>query len=117
IEIDGFAHDSARAAKADGARSHFLRSQGVATLRVPARIVLGELGAAAARIVGVCHQRPTRSSPARAGAPPTSSGPEGQVRLSAISMAGKLACAPPPSFGWSPSPDGGGISSPPLAAR
>lgn len=71
IEIDGFAHDSARAAKGDGARSHFLRLQGVATLRVPARIVLGELEAAVARIVEVCQQRLTRSSPARGGGPPT----------------------------------------------
>ena len=71
IEVDGFAHDSARAAKADGARSHFLRSQGVATLRVPARIVLGELEAAVVRIVEVCQQRLAKSSPARGGGPPT----------------------------------------------
>ncbi|WP_245647558.1 endonuclease domain-containing protein [Novosphingobium lentum] len=57
IEVDGFAHDSIRAAKSDAARSHFLRSQGVATLRVPAKIVLENLEAAVARIVEVCGQR------------------------------------------------------------
>lgn len=57
IEVDGFAHDSIRAAQADAARSQFLRSQGVATLRVPARIVLNEVDVAVARIVEVCGQR------------------------------------------------------------
>lgn len=70
IEIDGFAHDSERAAKADAARSHFLRSQGVATLRVPARAVLENLEDAVARIAEVCRQRVERSSPARGGGPP-----------------------------------------------
>jgi len=77
VEVDGFAHDSIRAAKADAARSHYLRSQGVATLRVPARIVLGELDAAVARITEVCRQRATRSSPARGGGPPPKAGVEG----------------------------------------
>jgi very-short-patch-repair endonuclease len=60
IEVDGFAHDSIRAAQADAARSHFLHSQGVATLRVPARIVLNEMDVAVARIVEVCGQRIAR---------------------------------------------------------
>jgi very-short-patch-repair endonuclease len=60
IEVDGLVHDSAPAAKADAARSHFLRSQGVATLRVPARVVLEDMGLAVARIVEVCEARVTR---------------------------------------------------------
>ena len=62
IEVDGLAHDSIRAAKADAARSHFLRSQHVATLRVPASAVLQELQAVVARIVEVCAQRAERMS-------------------------------------------------------
>jgi very-short-patch-repair endonuclease len=69
IEVDGFAHDSIRAAKADAARSHYLRSQGVATLRVPAKAVLENLEGALTRIVEVCRER--RSSPKRGGGPPT----------------------------------------------
>ena len=71
IEVDGFAHDGAPAVKADGARSDYLRSQGVATLRVPARIVLDDLEAAVGRIVQVCQQRLRKSSPTRGGGPPT----------------------------------------------
>jgi very-short-patch-repair endonuclease len=57
IEIDGWAHDSERAAKADAARSHFLRSQGVATTRVPAQAVLDDPAAAALRIAQICEER------------------------------------------------------------
>ncbi|OJW68011.1 MAG: hypothetical protein BGO57_11625 [Sphingomonadales bacterium 63-6] len=57
IEVDGFAHAGMRAAKADAARSHFLRSQGVATLRVPAKAVLDDIGAAMMRVVEVCCDR------------------------------------------------------------
>jgi very-short-patch-repair endonuclease len=57
IEVDGMAHDTIRAAEADAARSHFLRSQHVATLRVPARAVLDDLPLAVARIVEVCTER------------------------------------------------------------
>ncbi len=57
IEVDGMAHDSADAAKRDQSRSGFLRSQGVATLRVPARVILEDVGIAVARIVEVCRGR------------------------------------------------------------
>ena len=70
IEVDGFAHESENAARADAARSHFLRSQGVATLRVPARAVLENMEGAVARIVEVCRDRVIKSSPARGGGPP-----------------------------------------------
>ncbi|MET0179118.1 MAG: DUF559 domain-containing protein [Novosphingobium sp.] len=57
IEVDGFTHDCAGVVAKDEARSHFLRSQGVATLRVPAKAVLTDLKAAVARIVVVCEER------------------------------------------------------------
>ena len=65
-EVDGFAHDSARAAEGDAVRSAFLRSQQVATLRVPARVILNDLEAAVARVVEVCGTRVGQSK----GAPP-----------------------------------------------
>ncbi|EIZ80402.1 hypothetical protein WSK_0960 [Novosphingobium sp. Rr 2-17] len=46
-----------RAAQADAARSHFLRSQGVATLRVPAKVILEDVNVAVMRIVEVCGLR------------------------------------------------------------
>ncbi len=57
IEVDGWSHDGHIAAKADAARGHFLRSQGVATLRVPVSAVLGNLEGAVLRIVEVCEDR------------------------------------------------------------
>ena len=57
IEVDGFAHDNAVEAKRDALLSEFLKSQQVATLRVPAKVVLEEIEVAVARIVEVCKQR------------------------------------------------------------
>ena len=65
IEVDGFAHDSMRAADRDAARSHFLRSQGVATLRVPAKVVLENVNVAIVRIVEVCRERLQRKQEVR----------------------------------------------------
>jgi very-short-patch-repair endonuclease len=62
IEVDGFAHDNADAAKRDARRSEFLRSQHVATLRIPAKVVLEDLEVAIVRIVEVCRQRAERFS-------------------------------------------------------
>ena len=62
IEVDGFAHDSERAAARDARRSAQLRSQGVSTLRVPARAVLEDIEAAVNRIVEVCQAREDRRS-------------------------------------------------------
>ena len=62
IEVDGFAHDNANAAMLDESRSEFLRSQHIATLRVPAKVVLEELEVAVVRIVEVCRQRAERLS-------------------------------------------------------
>lgn len=60
IEVDGRAHDSAPAARSDLRRAEFLRSQRVATLRVPASVVLNEVEVAVVRIVEVCRQRAER---------------------------------------------------------
>jgi len=57
IEVDGFSHELAAVARKDAARSAFLRSQGVATLRVPAKAILGDKALAIARIVEVCRSR------------------------------------------------------------
>ena len=57
IEIDGAAHDSIKAAQSDAARTHFLKSQHIAMLRVPATVVLNDLEAAVTRIVEVCGER------------------------------------------------------------
>src|SRR5690606_25771547 len=57
IEVDGRAHDGHRAAAADARRGEFLKSQHVATLRVPASEVLGNLEAVVVRIVEVCGER------------------------------------------------------------
>lgn len=60
IEVDGSVHDGFRAAEADARRSHFLRSQGVATVRVPASAVLDDPGAAAIRLAEICQERGAR---------------------------------------------------------
>ncbi len=74
IEVDGWAHDNFEVIKRDAARSHFLRSQGVATLRVPAAVVLEDVGLAVARIVEVCLSRVPLHHPADG--PPPRSGEE-----------------------------------------
>jgi very-short-patch-repair endonuclease len=60
IEVDGVSHDGIEAAKRDARRSAFLKSQHVATLRVPATVVLEEMEVAVGRIVEVCHERADR---------------------------------------------------------
>ena len=57
IEIDGWAHDSARAVAADKERSRYLRTQGIATTRIPATRVLQELPATVTRLVEICRSR------------------------------------------------------------
>jgi very-short-patch-repair endonuclease len=66
IEVDGHSHDGHVAAKADAVRGHFLRSQGVATLRVPVSAVLGNLEGAMLRIVDVCEDRVKKLTERRA---------------------------------------------------
>ncbi len=57
IEVDGWGHDSPDVRKKDQTRSAFLRSQGITTLRVPAKVILEDVNLAAVRIVEVCNQR------------------------------------------------------------
>ncbi len=57
IEVDGFGHNNAPAVARDARRSGFLRSQGVATLRVPAKVVMADIATVVARIVEVCEGR------------------------------------------------------------
>ncbi len=57
IEADGMAHDGAGAAARDARRTEFLRSLHVATLRVPAKILLDDVAAAVERIIVVCRER------------------------------------------------------------
>jgi very-short-patch-repair endonuclease len=57
VEIDGWVHDSKKTRAQDGARSHFLRGQGIATTRVPAKLVLEDLDAVVSRIVMICNER------------------------------------------------------------
>jgi very-short-patch-repair endonuclease len=57
IEVNGRAHDGVTAAKADARRSHFLRSQGVATTRIPATAILEDIEAVVSRIIEICHGR------------------------------------------------------------
>ncbi|WP_428028128.1 endonuclease domain-containing protein [Altererythrobacter sp.] len=59
LEIDGFAHDSAPAVKRDRRRSAWLRSQGIATTRIPARMVLNDVEAVVVRISELCTERVT----------------------------------------------------------
>ncbi|WP_330704553.1 endonuclease domain-containing protein [Novosphingobium resinovorum] len=62
IEIDGFAHNTGQVVERDRRRSHFLRSQGVATLRIPARVVLDDMAFVVSRIVEVCEGRARQGS-------------------------------------------------------
>ena len=57
IEVDGWGHDNIRSAEADAARSRHLRSQGVATTRIPAKAILVDVGACVDRVVEICDQR------------------------------------------------------------
>ncbi len=57
IEVDGQAHDNADRSAADARRSHFLRSQGVSTTRVPAKSILNNMEAVVIRIVQICEER------------------------------------------------------------
>ena len=57
VEVDGAAHEGDAATKRDSRRSDFLRSQHVATLRIPAGSVLVEMESVVTRIREVCAVR------------------------------------------------------------
>lgn len=60
IEVGGRAHDSASVVAKDEARSRFLRQQGIATTRIPAQLVLEDIGAVVQRVVQICDERMER---------------------------------------------------------
>jgi very-short-patch-repair endonuclease len=57
IEVDGRAHDSASVIAKDAARSRFLRDNGIATTRIPAKLVLEDIEAVVRRLVQICDER------------------------------------------------------------
>ncbi len=57
IEVDGRAYDSASVIAKDEARSRFLREQGIATTRIPAKLVLEDIEAVVRRLVEICDER------------------------------------------------------------
>ena len=78
VEVDGRAHDSAAVIAKDGARSHFLRQHGIATTRIPAKLVLEDIEAVVRRLVQICDERLQGMTgsplPHPAGGPPPRSG-------------------------------------------
>ena len=60
VEVDGSAHDTAEVIRRDTVKSHFLRSQSIATLRVPAKVVFKDIELVVRRIVQVCEERAVR---------------------------------------------------------
>jgi very-short-patch-repair endonuclease len=77
IEVDGSVHDNPVRAQQDQGRSAFLRSQGIATTRVPAKRVLEDLDAVVRRIVVICDERIEKLMvplPHPSGGPPPRSG-------------------------------------------
>ena len=79
IEIDGSAHDSAPAVARDQKRSHWLRSQGVATVRIPAKAILEDIDAVIVRLVQVCDERKAKLA-LRRNPPPSGEGDHAQHR-------------------------------------
>ncbi|WP_421991626.1 endonuclease domain-containing protein [Qipengyuania sp.] len=57
VEVDGWAHDSVETIARDRNRSAFLRSQGIATTRIPARAVLTDVEAVITRLTEICSTR------------------------------------------------------------
>ena len=57
VEVDGMAHDSADAAFRDANRSAFLKSRGIATTRIPATLILEDIGPVVTRLIEICRER------------------------------------------------------------
>ena len=72
IEVDGEAHSRGSRPERDRLRDARLAAQGIATLRVAARDVLGDVGAVIALIVQACADRPPHHSASPNGPPPRS---------------------------------------------
>ncbi len=65
IEVDGGAHDNPSVIAKDASRSQFLHRQGIATTRIPAKLVLEDIEAVVQRLVQICDERmePMTGSP------------------------------------------------------
>lgn len=57
VEVDGWAHDSAGTIAKDRTRSAFLLSQGIATTRIPAKLILDDVEAVVVRLGEICDAR------------------------------------------------------------
>ena len=57
VEIDGWARDSPERINRDRAKSAFLRSQDVATTRIPAKLVLEDVEVVIMRLIEICEER------------------------------------------------------------
>jgi len=63
IEVDGKTHETPDARRKDAARSRFLRGEGIATTRIPAKLVLEDLDAVVRRVVEICDERMMKLKP------------------------------------------------------
>ena len=57
VEVDGWAHDSAETIARDKRRSEFLRSQGIASTRIPAKAIIEDVEAVLVRLREICAER------------------------------------------------------------
>ena len=70
VEVDGEAHDRGDRPERDAGRDRWFAEHGLATLRLPAVLVLTDLGAAVRHIVAEAHARLPLHHPAARGGPP-----------------------------------------------
>jgi len=70
IELDGEAHSRGRRPARDAARDEWLTRWGIATLRIPAAEVLGDLDAAVRLVLAKALERLPLHHPAAPGGPP-----------------------------------------------
>ena len=57
IEVDGKSHENPKARSHDASRSSFLHDRGIASTRIPAKLVLEDLDAVVRRLVDICDER------------------------------------------------------------
>ena len=57
VEVDGWAHDSASTIAKDRTRSAYLRTQDIATTRIPAKAIQSDVEAVTVRLLEICVER------------------------------------------------------------
>ena len=57
VEVDGWAHDSASTIAKDRTRSAYLRTQDIATTRIPAKAIQSDVEAVTVRLLEICVKR------------------------------------------------------------